>query len=95
MPPQTTTPRFRPVIRVFVSSTFSDLKPERNALQAQVFPRLEQLCTKNGFQFQAIDLRWGVSSEAGLDHRTMRICFDELRRAQEISPKVNKSLLRK
>jgi len=85
MPHKTTTPRFRPVIRVFVSSTFSDLKPERNALQAQVFPSLEQLCAQNGFQFQAIDLRWGVSSEAGLDHRTMRICFDELRRAQEIS----------
>jgi hypothetical protein len=81
--------RRRPVIRVFVSSTFSDLKPERNALQAQVFPRLEQLCAQNGFQFQAIDLRWGVSSEAGLDHRTMRICFDELRRAQEISPEPN------
>ncbi len=86
---QNSTPRFRPVIRVFVSSTFSDLKPERNALQAQVFPRLEQLCAQNGFQFQAIDLRWGVSSEAGLDHRTMRICFDELRRAQEISPRPN------
>ena len=70
-------PRFRPVIRVFVSSTFSDLKPERNALQAQVFPKLENLCAQNGFQFQAIDLRWGVSSEAGLDHRTMRICFDD------------------
>jgi hypothetical protein len=82
-------PRRRPVIRVFVSSTFSDLKPERNALQAQVFPKLEQLCAQNGFQFQAIDLRWGVSSEAGLDHRTMRICFDELRRAQEISPRPN------
>ena len=54
--------RLRPVIRVFVSSTFSDLKHERNALQAQVFPKLEQLCQKNGFQFQAIDLRWGVSS---------------------------------
>ena len=61
-----TVTRFRPVIRVFVSSTFSDLKAERNALQAQVFPRLEQLCAQNGFQFQAIDLRWGVSSEAGL-----------------------------
>src|ERR1035438_10276020 len=81
--------RRRPVIRVFVSSTFSDLKPERNALQAQAFPRLEQLCAQNGFQFQAIDLRWGVSSEAGLDHRTMRICFDELRRAQDISPEPN------
>ena len=89
MTQQSSTPRFRPVIRVFVSSTFSDLKPERNALQAQVFPKLEQLCAQNGFQFQAIDLRWGVSSEAGLDHRTMRICFDELRRAQEISPEPN------
>ena len=61
MPPQDSTPRFRPVIRVFISSTFSDLKPERNALQAQVFPKLEQLCAQNGFQFQAIDIRWGVS----------------------------------
>ena len=81
--------RLRPVIRVFVSSTFSDMKHERNALHADVFPKLEQLCQKSGFQFQAIDLRWGVSTEAGLDHRTMRICFDELRRAQEISPKPN------
>ena len=89
MPQPTSMPRFRPVIRVFVSSTFSDLKPERNALQAKVFPKLEQLCAQNGFQFQAIDLRWGVSSEAGLDHRTMRICFDELRRAQDISPEPN------
>jgi len=74
---------------VFVSSTFSDMKHERNALEADAFPKLEKLCQRNGFQFQAIDLRWGVSREAGLDHRTMRICFDELRRAQEISPKPN------
>jgi len=65
------------------------MKHERNALQEQVFPKLEQLCMQNRFQFQAIDLRWGVSSEAGLDHRTMRICFDELKRAQEISPEPN------
>lgn len=89
MPQQYSIPRHRPVIRVFVSSTFSDLKQERNALQEHVFPKLEQLCSLNGSQFQAIDLRWGVSSEAGLDHRTMRICFDELRRAQEISPRPN------
>lgn len=81
--------RVRPIIRLFVSSTFSDMRHERNALQKDVFPKLEQLCSRNSFQFQAIDLRWGVSSEAGLDHRTMRICFDELRRAQNISPKPN------
>jgi WD40 repeat protein len=42
-----------------------------------------------GFQFQAIDLRWGIPGEAGRDHRTMQICFDELRRAQEVSPRPN------
>lgn len=81
--------RLRPIIRVFVSSTFSDLKLERDALQQRVFLKLEQRCQEAGFQFQAIDLRWGVSIEAGLDHRTMRICFEELRRSQEISPQPN------
>ena len=79
----------RPVIRVFVSSTLSDMKHERNALQEHVFPKLEQFCLRSGFQFQAIDLRWGVSSEAGLDHRAMQICLEELRRAQEVSPRPN------
>ena len=81
--------RLRPAIRVFISSTFNDMKHERNALQDVVFPNLERLCLQRGFQFQAIDLRWGVSGEAGLDHRAMRICFDELRRAQAMSPQPN------
>ncbi|NUQ66603.1 MAG: DUF4062 domain-containing protein, partial [Pirellulales bacterium] len=88
-PSSTANKRLRPIIRVFVSSTFSDLKLERDALQQRVFPKLEQLCRKEGFQFQAVDLRWGVSTEAGLDHRTMRICFEELRRSQEVSPEPN------
>lgn len=81
--------RRRAVIRVFVSSTFSDLKNERDALQKDVFLKLEQLCAARQFQFQAVDLRWGVPSEAALDHRTMRICFEELRRCQEVSPRPN------
>jgi len=81
--------RFRTIIRVFVSSTFGDLQKERNLLQADVFPALERYCAEREFQFQAIDLRWGVPGEAALDHRTMRICFDELRRSQQISPKPN------
>ena len=81
--------RIRPVIRVFVSSTFSDLVHERNALQDRVWPELERYCQLRGFQFQAIDLRWGIPTEAGLDHRTMRICFEELRRSQEVSPQPN------
>jgi len=33
--------------RVFVSSTFEDLKAERDALQRDVFPRLRKLCEAN------------------------------------------------
>ena len=77
--------RVRPIIRVFVSSTFSDLKLERDALARHVWPKLEQLCLQEGFQFLAIDLQWGIPTEAGLHHRTMQICFEELRRSQEVS----------
>ena len=66
--------------RVFVSSTFSDLKAERDALQRDVFPRLRALCWRHGCRFEAIDLRWGVSEEAALDQQTMNICLEELRR---------------
>ena len=57
-------PRRSRIFRVFVSSTFADLKAERNALQEHVFPKLRRLCERHGCRFQAIDLRWGVSEEA-------------------------------
>src|SRR6266852_3257571 len=40
--------------RVFVSSTFEDLKQERNALQRVVWPKLRTLCEQHGARFQAI-----------------------------------------
>jgi WD40 repeat protein len=82
-------PIARSTIRLFVSSTFSDMEAERDALQREVFPRLRQLCLSNGLRFQPIDLRWGVPEEAGKDNRTMRICLRELRRCQEMHPKPN------
>lgn len=75
--------------RVFVSSTFSDLKGERNVLQEKVFPRLRQLAASNGCRFQAIDLRWGVSEEAALDQQAMKICIEEIHRCQKASPRPN------
>jgi len=75
--------------RIFVSSTFTDLQEERNALQKKVFPTLKKLCAEAGCQFQAIDLRWGVGEEAGLDQRTMRICLEELQRCRKTSPRPN------
>ncbi len=79
--------------RIFISSTFTDLQEERNALQKEVFPALKKLCTENGCQFQAIDLRWGIGEEAGIDQRTMEICLEELKRCQRTSPRPNFLLL--
>src|ERR1035438_3716910 len=75
--------------RVFVSSTFEDLKEERNALQRDVFPVLSKLCQSHGARFQAIDLRWGVRDEASLDQRTMEICLAEIERCQRTGIKPN------
>ena len=75
--------------RIFVSSTFSDLKAERNALQEKVFPRLRDLAAAHGCRFQVIDLRWGVSEEASLDQQAMKICLGEIERCQKVSPRPN------
>jgi hypothetical protein len=39
-------PILRRTIRLFVSSTFSDMKAERDVLHADVFPKLRQLCLR-------------------------------------------------
>ena len=77
------------IIRLFVSSTFADFAVERDVLQRMVFPRIRQLCAEQGFRFQPIDLRWGVSREAGNEKRTLTICFEEIRRCQQLSPDLN------
>ena len=40
-------------------------------------------------RFQAVDLRWGVSEEAGIDQRTMAVCLEEIHRSQLVSPRPN------
>lgn len=79
-------------IRFFISSTFDDMKKERNLLQ-EVLSELANDYSQQGWQIESIDLRWGISEEAGLDNKTMRICKEELRRCQELSPKPNFVLL--
>ena len=80
-------------VRIFLSSTFSDFHAEREALQRDVFPRLETYCAERGTRFQAVDLRWGITEEAQQEHDTMRICLEEVRRSQELSPRPNFAVL--
>lgn len=82
-------PQQTKIFRVFVSSTFNDMKMERSLLQEKVFPELEKLCRQNGARFQGIDLRWGVSEESQRNQKTMDICLNEISRCQQITPKPN------
>ena len=82
-------PQQTKIFRVFVSSTFTDMKEERRILQKDVFPKLEKFCETNGAKFQAVDLRWGVNEETQLNQKTLEICLNEVARCQRISPKPN------
>lgn len=69
-------------IKIFLSSTFSDMQEERNHLIKKVFPRIKAECTKRGVDFSVIDLRWGVTEEESKNGKVIEICLDEIQRAR-------------
>lgn len=75
-------------IRFFISSTLADMTRERNLLQG-VLNELSAEYAKRGWTVEYVDLRWGITEEAGLDNRTIGICLDELDLCRELSPKPN------
>ncbi|SEA16877.1 Tetratricopeptide repeat-containing protein [Desulfuromusa kysingii] len=64
--------------RLFISSTFNDFQRERDRLQTEVFPEIEIYAQEKGYNFQPIDLRWGVNEEAQLDQKTLALCLGEV-----------------
>ena len=53
--------RSNKVVRIFVSSTFTDFFNEREVLIKKVFPALRDEMTSSGIQIIDCDLRWGVN----------------------------------
>ncbi len=66
------------VIRVFISSTFHDMKEEREHLVKHVFPQLRSMCEKRGVTWGAIDLRWGITDEEQAEGKVLPICLREI-----------------
>jgi len=67
-------------------STFTDTFVERNTLIEKVYPKIKQYCrSKYGFEFQVVDMRWGVHEEALDDHATTKICLNEIKVCQRLS----------
>eukprot|EP00045_Choanoeca_perplexa_P017000 m.237909 g.237909 ORF g.237909 m.237909 type:complete len:2231 (+) comp17421_c0_seq1:1346-8038(+) len=77
------------IVRIFTSSTFDDLKVERDALMARAYPYIRERLKQMGLEFQVVDMRWGIRDESTSDHATSTICMTELRQCQEVSLGLN------
>ena len=61
----------RKVVRIFTSSTFTDMLMERNTLMEYVYPKIKEYCReKHGLEYQVVDMRWGVRDEMTDEHMT-------------------------
>ncbi|MBO5313148.1 MAG: DUF4062 domain-containing protein [Clostridia bacterium] len=67
-----------PVIRVFLSSTFSDMERERSYFNERLSPEISRLCAKRGVSFFSIDLRWGITVEDQINGQVLPICLNEI-----------------
>lgn len=65
-------------IRVFISSTFNDMHPERDYLVKRTFPRLRHLAAQRGVILTEVDLRWGITEAESKEGKTLGICLDEI-----------------
>ena len=74
-----------PTNNLGVISTHSDTSVERNTLMERVYPRLKSYCQERGYEFQVVDMRWGVRDESTDDHMTTELCMRELRACQKLS----------
>ena len=50
-----------------------------------VYPQLKIFCQELGYEFQVVDMRWGVRDEATDDHMTSELCMKELKNCQKLS----------
>lgn len=63
----------------------ADTKFERNTWMDKAYSRLKRYCQARGYEFQVVDMRWGVRDEATDDHRGTELCLRELELCQTLS----------
>ena len=50
-----------------------------------MYPQLKTFCQEKEYEFQVVDMRWGVRDEATDDHMTSELCMKELKNCQKLS----------
>lgn len=51
----------------------------------RAYPKIKAFCQDLGYEFQVVDMRWGVRDEAADDHMTTEICLKELLMCKKVS----------
>lgn len=69
-------------IRIFISSTFRDMMPERDYLVKEIFPKLRTICRERGADLTDVDLRWGVTESQAQEGKVIEICLKEIDRCR-------------
>ncbi|GAB1800860.1 DUF4062 domain-containing protein [Priestia megaterium] len=65
-------------IRVFISSTFMDMREERGWLVREVFPELRKRCAERNLRLVDVDLQWGIPEGKITDETLADICLAEI-----------------
>lgn len=65
-------------LRVFISSTFEDMKEERHLLNTIIKGDIERYAKERGLNIEIVDLRWGISNEDTINGMVLPICLKEI-----------------
>ena len=71
-------------LRPFISSTFTDMKAERDFLINFTVPALRRKCEERGVIWGYVDLRWGIDPERSTRGEVLTVCLAEIRRSHPV-----------
>ncbi|XP_054645596.1 NACHT domain- and WD repeat-containing protein 1 [Dunckerocampus dactyliophorus] len=73
------------MIRVFISSTFTDMSGERKALLEKAYPQVLAWCRSMGLVFEVVDLRWGMGKVTSGEHDACELFLREISISKKMS----------
>ncbi|KAK0141011.1 NACHT domain- and WD repeat-containing protein 1 [Merluccius polli] len=73
------------MVRLFISSAFTDMISERRVLLEKAFPEVRSFCSSLGLVFEAVDLCWGLRDHRRGDHLEVEVSLKEMETCRRIS----------
>lgn len=64
---------------------YIDTENERNMWMTDAYPKIKLFCQELGYEFQVVDMRWGVRNESVDEHNGTEMCLREVQQCQRLS----------